>query len=258
MHQKKVMKKILLSALIFSTLAFVSCNDSDDNNTGVDTSGIYLPTKFESEENVQTFVYDSENRLIESKDIEDDGSRTNIVTFVYTNGQLVSAKEVTTEVGNDQTYVSTEDYTFTYQNNEVTVVNVYTSNSSNSTQTSVYTIDSNGKLQSGNGLTVTYDSKGNVTKLVEDDFENTYTYDNQNGMFKNVNTPQWAFYLVLEEFHIFDINNVTKLTYKDSEDAEEDFSNISYQYNSANYPVKMNVTGSDDFSNSVTIEYIKK
>lgn len=83
------MKKILLSALMFSTLAFVSCNNSDDNNTEVDASGIYLPTKYESEESVQTFVYDSENRLIESKDIEDDGSRTNIVTFVYTNGQLV-------------------------------------------------------------------------------------------------------------------------------------------------------------------------
>lgn len=258
MHKKKVMKKILLSALMFSTLAFVSCNNSDDNNTGVDESGIYLPTKFESEENVQTFVYDSENRLIESKDILEDGSYSKVVTFVYTNKQLVSAKEVTTEIGDEQTYVSTEDYTFTYQNNEVTVVNVYTSNWGNNTRTSVYTIDSNGKLQSGNDVTVVYDSNGNITKLVEDDFENTYTYDNKNGIFKNVNTPQWAFYLLLDGFHNFDINNVTKLTYKDSEDAEGGYSNITYQYNSANYPIKMNVIGSDNFSNSITVEYLKK
>lgn len=251
------MKKILLSALMLSTLAFVSCNDSDDNSGAQDT-GLYLPTKLTSEENVQTFVYDSENRLVESKDVHTDGAYTSQVTFEYVNGKLVSAKEVTTEVGDTQTYVSTNDYTFTYQNNEVMVKDVYVSNWSNSTQTSVYTIDSNGKLQSGNGITVNYDSKGNVTKLVEDDFENTYTYDNQNGMFKNVNTPQWAFYLLLEEFHIFDINNVTKLTYKDSEDAEGGFSSMTYQYNSSNYPVKMNITGSDDFSNSVTIEYLKK
>lgn len=251
------MKKILLSALMFSTLAFVSCNNSDDNSVNQD-SGIYLPTKFESDENVQTFIYDSENRLIESKDIEDDGSRINVVTFVYANGQLVSAKEVTTEAGNDQTYVSTEDYTFTYQNNEVTVVNVYTSNWSNNTQTSIYTIDANGKLQTGNGVFVTYDSRGNITKLVEGDVEYTYTFDDKNGMFKNVNSPQWAFYLLLEGLHIFDINNATKLIYKDSEDAEGGFSNITYQYNSANYPVKMNITGSDNFSNSITIEYLKQ
>lgn len=139
------MKKILLSALMLSTLAFVSCNDSDDNS-GVRDTGIYLPTKFTSEESTITFVYDNQNRLIEYKDVNNDEDYFKVYTFVYSDGKLVSAKEETTQVGETQTYVSTEDYTFTYQNNEVTVVNVYTSNWSNSTETSVYTIDANGKL----------------------------------------------------------------------------------------------------------------
>ncbi|WP_177761405.1 hypothetical protein [Flavobacterium sp. I3-2] len=251
------MKKILLSALMLSTLAVVSCNDSDDNSVGQDT-GVYLPTKIESTENKQTFVYDSENRLIESKEINDDGSYTNHVTFGYLSGKLVSAKEITTEVGDTQTYVSTGDYTFTYQNNEVTITEVNTSNWGSSTETTVVTIDSNGRLISGENLSTVYDANGNLTKLVDAEGTETFEYDNKNGIFKNVKTPQWAFYVILDDWYYLNVNNITKMTWDNTSDNEVDFSNLNYEYNAANYPVKINVAGSDNFTNSVAVEYIKK
>jgi len=250
------MKKILLSALMLSTLAFVSCNDSDDN-PGVQDTGVYLPTKIESTEYIQTFVYDSENRLIESKEIDDDGSYTNQVTFEYVNDKLVSAKEITTEVGDAQTYVSTEDYTFSYQDNRVTITEVYTSNWGSSTNTAVITIDANGKLISGDNLITTYDANGNLTELVEEDVVKTFEYDAKNGVLKNVKTPQWVFYVVLGDWYYFNVNNITKMTWDNAADNELNFSNITYEYNSANYPVKMNVAGSDNFANSINVEYLK-
>lgn len=122
----------------------------------------------------------------------------------------------------------------------------------------MYTIDSNGSLLSGGGLITTYDSKGNLIKLVNENKESSYEYDGRNGMFKNIKTPQWAMYLLLEDMHVFNVNNPTKTSYEDSEFHESNLSSFSYEYNSDNYPVKINVTGLDDFLNSVTIEYLKK
>ena len=251
------MKKILLSALMLSTLAFVSCNDSDDNS-GVQDTRIYLPTKIESTEYIQTFVYDSENRLIESKEIDDDGSYTNQVTFEYVNDKLVSAKEITTEVGDAQTYVSTEDYTFSYQDNRVTITEVYTSNWGSSTNTAVITINANGKLISGDDLIATYDANGNLTELVEEDVVKTFEYDAKNGVLKNVKTPQWVLHVVLQDLYQFKFNNAVKLVDVDSDEEDQEITNISYQYNSANYPIKMNVSDSENFLDSITVEYLKR
>lgn len=48
------------------------------------------------------------------------------------------------------------------------------------------------------------------------------------------------------------------MTWDNTSDDEDGGSNITYEYNAANYPVKINVAGSDNFTNSVAVEYIKK
>jgi len=260
------MKKILFSALALSVLSFISCSKSDDNNSNEENStSVYLPVKITSENYVSTFTYDGKNQLIETKEADLETDYSSVATFVYNDAELTSAKKVTTEIekkadGTEKTYVSIVDYIFVYQDNKVTVTKKTNYNGSDTTNTLVseYNINQDGKLLSGNNLTFTYDDKGNLTKEVNQWSESTYQFDDKNGIFKSVKTPQWTFYVVIGDFYEFKVNNVTKTLTKETGETSVETSTMTYQYNSANYPAKINIVGSDNYSNSVTIEYIKK
>lgn len=252
------MKKILLSALVLSGAIFTSCDKSDDQDDQQASSAIYLPSKLTDESETVTFNYDSQDRILEYNSISESDAlnvSTTKITFNYTGDELVSAKEVYTS----GTYTSTENYTFVYQNNQVTITNQYANNSGSSeTITNIYNLDGNGKLLSGDGATVTYDNRGNVSKMIEeDDFQIDLEYNNENGIFKHVKTPQFALIVIFDDYYMFKVNNPTKAISTDL-DTNETYTNIlTYQYNQDRYPTVFTATDAGDVYN-LNIEYIKK
>nr|WP_297308875.1 hypothetical protein [uncultured Flavobacterium sp.] len=98
---------------------------------------------------------------------------------------------------------------------------------------------------------------GNLVKLEEEYSNETFEYDNKNGILKNVKTPQWAIYLLQEGLHTFYLNNVIKSSYENTRYNDSGISEMIYEYNTANYPVKIKSVSSED-SNTAVVSYIKK
>lgn len=177
-----------------------------------------------------------------------------LTTFTYNGDQLTAVKETEIAPG----YTGTEDYVFTYQNNNVTAKVTYTnSNGANGNMTDVLTVDGNGRLMNYDGTNAVYDASGNLTKMTNSYEEYTFEYDTKNGIFKNVKTPQWAFVYVLDDHFMYKANNAVKVTYKDLEENQTYSQAISYTYNAADYPTKMVAVDEDNDAYTATIQYNK-
>lgn len=243
------MKKNALFVLAIAGITFVSCKDDE---IPTEQNSVNLPAKIYGDSGLVTFKYDNKNRLIEVKQ-GDSQTAYVLTTFVYNGDNLASAK--VQEFAPDN-YNSTEDYVFTYQNNQVVAKITYvSSNGSNGTDNDVFTIDGNGRLVNLHGGTALYDTNGNLIKTQTPNEETTYLYDNKNGIFKNVKTPQWAYIYILDEYYTHIVNNAVKIDYKDLDEDQTFSQAISYEYNKDNYPTKMQVAESDYY---IKIDYLKK
>lgn len=219
-------------AVLASMMSFVSCSDDNDNNANNNGNGIYLPSAIEwADEEGLYFTYDSNNRLIFKVEAEkgDDGIiYPDTTKFLYDNQGRLSS---TVRGGNT--------VTFAYADNKVFCVD-----SSNGKTYSLDTLElgSKGELLreygTGRSCTYEYDASGNIIKAeynkgTSNASTEVMTYDNKNGVFKDVNLPQW--YCVYDNFFPYNIIN-NLITFKENDDKEQ---KSIIDYNEAGYPVKI-------------------
>lgn len=241
---------ILLVAFSISILTFTSC---DDDDSGSEAGTIYLPIEsVDSDGELQTFSYDSQKRLTESKYTDTDGD-TYTQTYSYSaNGDLVAVVEVEKYKdfeGKDVTYTSSS--TFEYKNDTIIETKLSSSSDNSSVYTYIYKyILKNGlvskKISQWETTTYEYDQAGNIIKEQEGTWTSVYTYDEKNGVMKNVNMPKWYKSM---NFPYVAVNNVIKEVYTSSSSTSEYI--YSYTYNNAGYPITR--TDEDDV---ITIKYI--
>ncbi|WKW47576.1 hypothetical protein P3875_05845 [Myroides sp. JBRI-B21084] len=256
------MKKLLLVALIASSfMSLQSCGGEDsvapngtngggNNGGGGNTTTAILPTRITRDyKRYETFKYDDKNRIIlHSKKL--DNYYWEDITFNYSNDTLLGMKSI-----GDWPVKDTIFYTFKYSTNEVRYD--YTTSKGNLKGYAILKIDNNGilledLLDNGTKREYFYDSNNNLIKIKVGNWEGNYSYyANTNGIFKNVNMPQWAFYSVIytrPQNSLF--NNMSKSVNNSS---TQNTFNYNYKYNKDGYPVIMYGDGQDDLD----IEYTK-
>ncbi|AYN03307.1 hypothetical protein [Flavobacterium sp. 140616W15] len=218
------MKKILF---LFSAISLVlaSCSSSDDNNDNndkptVDDTVLILPQteKYTSashpeENNITTYTYNG------NKIVSVDYSEGNKTTFTYT-GNVITKSEYF------ENNILMETTTLTYENNKLkSYLKVPTTASSSRVRTD-YTYNTDGTITSLRILidpitqvetidltsVLTLDTRGNIIKIVFDDYVDVAEYDTKNNPFKNI-----LGYTLLLDAEIFDQdvnsgNNLTKTT----------------------------------------------
>ncbi|MBA5791995.1 hypothetical protein H1R17_03700 [Flavobacterium sp. xlx-214] len=245
------MKKITLALIAISGIAFSSCADVVPADDPTEGGTKLVPLKIVEEDGTIAFTYDAQNRFLEIKEETTNPEDYTLSTFKYEGDKLISLK--VDAKSKTSSYV--EEYTFTYQANKVTANLKYTANNNTEEYTDELKIDDKGRLINYDFATLSYDSSGNVNKIVNPDEEYLFQYDFRNGVFKNVKTPQWVMVYALDKFYTNSVNNFTKTTFIDQEDGEEIDVNIFYEYNRFNFPSKMTVIDEDAKSYISTIQY---
>ena len=257
------MKKLLLVAFLATSLmSLQSCGGDDNvapsggsnngggnngggnngggNNGGGNTTTANLPIFIDiGDEDDVKIEYDSKDRF--SK-ITVEGSTNVVSEFTYNNDVLTELK---------QTYGSISHPTkiainrFTYSNNSVNVVSddpirfektMIFDNQGLLLSTYNYRSSSNEKYTEY----YTYDNNKNmITFGIDNYYKVDYTYDNSNGIFKNVKMPQWAMYYSLyNSIHTgFCLSIYSNI--EDISGGGKNMNNFQYKYNSDNYPISL-------------------
>lgn len=243
------MKFYFLTLIALVSFSLVSCDD--DNNGNEETGGVYLPDVIvnksleEGYDGIATlyFRYDAQNRL----------------TYI-----IQAMGEATAEAGDTISFnydsqgrlsyvVSADTAKFTYNGNKVFCI----SPSEDGFYRDTLELGSKGellKLYNAEVMyTYGYDGKGNMDKYTVKDINGnvihttTLTYDDKNGLFKNIKTPSW-FFIREQAFPLCFINN----TLQEVNDSVADI--FTLKYNDAGYPTSVEVSGSSKFL--LTIDYL--
>lgn len=245
------MKVYFLTLITLVSFFWVSCNDDHNDNGQSET--IYLPGKIinksleEGNEGSVAlyFRYDKENRvtyIIQSMN-EAPVEKGDTLSLVYdTQGRLSS---VVTPFDTTQ---------FTYSGNKVFCVQ----NNADTYYRDTLELGSNGELlelYSAEYLyTYEYDSKGNLMQYIGKEMlggqtsVTTLTYDDKNGLFKNIKTPSWYF-IKGQGFPLCFVNNTLQELHADG---SADI--FTCKYNDVDYPISVEVDGENKFL--LTVEYI--
>lgn len=244
------MKFYFLTLITLVSFSLVSCNEDDNNGNG-QGDAVYLPDVIinkslqEGYDGVATlyFRYDKQNRLIHI--IQAMGEATaetgDTLSFNYDSQGRLS-------------YVVSADTTkFTYGGNKVFCVN----RTEDGYLKDTLELGNNGELlklyNADEVYNYEYDAKGNLNKYNVKDINGnlihttTLTYDNKNGLFKNIKTPSW-FFIREQAFPLCFVNN----TLQEVNDSVID--TFTCEYNDAEYPTSVEVSGSSKFI--LTVEYL--
>lgn len=245
------MKKILLPVLCAFTLVTTSCKN-DDNTAAI----IKLPKTIKSIDTDYKFQYNGANQLIKTIDTDSENEYTETL-FTYTSDGKLS-KFV--NAFHNNTGVSTFSFSVTYlENNQLKITdedNEYT----------LVTLNDKGQAISFKNLNTTvnfsYDSKGNMVKIVDDSTTLTASYNNDKGILSDVKTPHWIFLLTDFDLHYFAVNNPTTISaVYDNNGTSETFSqtnNYPSEHIIQGYPTRMSVNyneSGDTYNEVFTITY---
>jgi len=243
------MKKLALSAFVLAGLFFTSCDDKETEGTDgkVDLGKTYLPLKISTNSYTTNFSYNDKGQVV--KITESDGYE---YVFKYDGKQLVEIVEDDTSNGGYKTV-----YTFSQTGSTVTLNMEAVIDGQKYEDKENLQLDAKGNLAYDGYFTYTYDASGNVVKMTSEDGEATLAYDAKNGIFKNMNLPQWVMSYILS-YQINHINNVLTFSFV-SEDVEDNNSGTAkYDYNADGYPIKATVDSDVDDREVQIIEYTKK
>ncbi|MDR0873723.1 MAG: hypothetical protein LBN27_09725 [Prevotellaceae bacterium] len=247
------MKKYLM---IFLSLAlavvFSACNKDDDKGNNKEDDGennnntqVYLPSKIIYDGETTTFTYDNQRRVTEQKN----SYTTNTYTY-NSDGTLAQVVKL------NEDPLSSRTITYEYKENAVERI------ATGSKSTYEYVLKDNRIVANNSDLdsySYTYDAVGNMikqtkqTKVGYKTYENTYeyTYDNKNGVFKNVNIPQW--YKITELYQWSDIAVVNNAL------TDGDLGwKLEYVYNENGYPTSCKMYEEGSLRKTMTIEYTLK
>ena len=235
------MRKILI--LFLFTGFLWSCSSDDDNGGATST----LPVKIDFTEDGETFnvlfSYNG-NKISKMKySLGSPGGNTEAV-FEY-EGDKITKMTLDLVVG-----VITN--TYTYENNRIATMTTDYGRDGSTLYTYNWLEDNKVRKSGGDCDCYTdfYITNGNVVKTVESFAESlteiNYTFDNKNGIFKNVEGFQ---YLIEEDNLFFNRNNVTKEVTTAGDNTST--TNYSYEYNNKDYPTKQ----TENADNNLIITY---
>ncbi|SHF84644.1 hypothetical protein [Dysgonomonas macrotermitis] len=250
-------KNLLLLVLCFFSFSFLmlSCSDDDNSNDNFPggTSAKLLPVKVKGDRGIKeaSYEYDDNNRLIQYK-ITWPSSKSNdylLYKINYNTNGNVSEMQYTMFTGGK----IDAEYTISYNYNGdlITVINdgLYMVGDQK------IKIDGSGRIlelkqleeRTNNSVYYSenfeYDTNGNIkSKNTSNSLYSTYTYDDKNGIFKYVNTPQWFLQSQLGGLFTFNNNPVEENAgYRSDEVALRGVApgfKIEYTYNENGYPTK--------------------
>lgn len=237
------MKKIILTILASSLI--LSCSNNSDNTDSTSTgpliktetsiggvatynyNGNKLSNILYSSSETSTFTYNGDLII---KEEENGGSVNSVTNYNYSNNLLSSL----TRSESTSNMSTTTNSTYTYN-----------SNGSITEMTTRTTINS-GNTQTNNSKHIRYYSQGNCIKDEYFSISNgvstlvdiaTFTYDTSNSPYKNIT----GFYSLTNPQGDFSINNLTGEIHKNASNVTTRTVQITYQYNSQNFPI--NYTG---------------
>ncbi|MDL2214688.1 hypothetical protein LJC00_00675 [Dysgonomonas sp. OttesenSCG-928-M03] len=254
----KFTKLISWMLIIAGIVFFNSCNDEDGNH--INSAAKLLPSKITTEyeggnKRIYTYQYDDDNRLAEYREISYFGNNVSledmetICKITYSDDSKIDSliiipqlldpdksRNITSEISslvNDTILFEYEGQIVTvkYRNKEDEQILI---NSKGEVTAYKYYAGINNLRSITN--TFEYDNKGNITKTIRNNgiapslSPYTYIYDKRNGIFRNMDVPQWFLVIMLNiDFNL--VNNYQQYT-----DYEGGKWAIEYEYNNDDYP----------------------
>ena len=235
------MKKIVLSILVAVSTTFVSCK-SDDNVADIKK----LPKSITSVSGNLLFTYSANGQLVKITDKDSETEYTETI-FTYDNSGKVT-KFV--NINNSPSGTETESYTISYP----------TANQAKITdEDSDYTLvnfNEKGQVLNFNSFgdvtTFSYDTKGNIAKIVNDNSTTTANYNNDKGILSGTTSPKWVLLLSDFDLYYFAENNPISVTNVSEYDGTTYTYSESYSYPVehiiAGYPTRMSVNYTENGS----------
>lgn len=184
----------------------------------------------------ETYEYDESGKLIRINEYEDE-SLYKVDSLVYNENSQVVKLQSYNAGGDVRGWVIYEYNTagFVSKRLEYLADETHYSNQ-------VYTYDENGNITNKKTYKRVYET-GEIPTDVFD--EENFEYDNKNNVFKSIGLP------FRYETHI---NNVTKETFTQTPDRDDNYSNTyTYKYNNDNYPIE----SVDNYDEKLVVEYIE-
>lgn len=195
------MKKILLTVFLAASTVLVACKN-DDNLADIKK----LPTSITSVNGKIEFTYSTTRQLVKVTDKDSDTEYTETI-FTYDSSGKVT-KFVT--IYNSPSGTETESYTISYP-----VANQAKVTDENNDYVLVNFNDKGQVLNFNNFGDITafsYDAKGNIVKVVEEDATTTANYTNDKGILSAITSPKWVLLLTDFDLHYFAENNPISVT----------------------------------------------
>ncbi|UUV22676.1 hypothetical protein [Paenimyroides aestuarii] len=235
------MKKSLVPAVLMTAAIFVSCKN-DDNIAEVKK----LPKSITSVDTNLSFSYSTTGQLVKVIDKDSETAYTETI-FTYDSSGKVT-KFVT--IYNDPISTETNSYTITYpsatqakvadEDNDYILVNF-------NDKGQVLNFNFYGDL-----TTFTYDNKGNVVKIVDENTTTTASYNSDKGVLSGITSPKWVLLLSDFDLHFFGENNPITVTEVAVFNGTTYNSSETYSYPIAHiidgYPTRMSVNYNENGS----------
>lgn len=245
------MKKIVLSILLATSVVFVSCKN-DDNVADIKK----LPKSITSVSGNLLFTYSASGQLVKVTDKDSETEYTETIFTYDSTGKVVKF----VMVSNDPAGTETNSYTISYptanqakitdEDNDYTLVNF-------NEKGQVLNFNSFGDV-----TTFTYDAKGNIVKVVNDNSTTTASYNNDKGILGGTTSPKWVLLLSDFDLHYFGENNPISVTNVSEYEGTTYTSSETYSYPVEHiiggYPTRMSVNYTENGSTNnevYTINY---
>jgi len=234
-----------------ASAVFVSCKN-DDNVADVKK----LPKSITSVNGNLLFTYSASGQLVK---VTDKDSETEYTETIFTYDSTGKVTKFVT-VFNDPAGTETSSYTITYpaanqakvtdEDNDYIMVN----------------FNDKGQVLNFNNFgdvtTFTYDTKGNIVKVVDESSTTTASYNNDKGILSGTTSTKWILLLSDFDLHYFAENNPISVTNVSEYEGTTYTSSETYSYPVehiiAGYPTRMSVnyTENGETNNEVyTINY---
>ena len=233
------MRKTIFTLFVAAaTLLSCSSDDSSSITPPVDASGTLLKRIVETFEDGSTGTYDFtyDGNKLTSWVIDAGTADVETITYTYTNDLLTGIEADLIDTIDDNTVVIAYD-----SNNNISVV-TRTDSSGTIQTTYVYNNDGTVTATEGGGATTTYNiTSGNIVEEAfvfnADNETRTVSFDDKNGCFKNIHQAE-TLSLLNDIYTVYNtMNNETSVVVTGTNVFPDDSYNVTYQYNSNNYPV---------------------
>lgn len=262
--------KILFLFIIGATLTFASCNKDDDDDGGGDTTPktCYVVKSTSDDGSYTQITYNAENKVIKTEEFDASGnSDDNYSIYTYSSGKLTKMEATvggSIETKMELTY-NTEDLPINvdlYQDQGAGLLKLgffeYTYSGTKIKNMSMnfevlgqmMVVSKSEFTYSGDNISLVKKYELGGTLSLELVSTTAYDYDDKKNPMKNIGLDYF-----MGEVQFISINNYTEMTVKDASSSimQEESYNITYEYNSDNYPTKITNVSFDNSTTEVEV-----